>query len=151
MEYKRIPLHEECPTPFDCIKKLISQNKGTQNSIMKSDLLKLAEANGISVKGSDTKAAIFTALAEKMPLEAIAEKCNIGVSSRNIQQKFGVKNAEVKRMANKGLIRITGKEKYCRFGTTFTANLYSIFDFYRLSCADVQAWLNQHSRPAHKR
>ena len=54
MKKERKPLHVECTTPYECLKKLICQNKGTQCAIMKDDLIKLAKANGVNVKKGDT-------------------------------------------------------------------------------------------------
>ena len=146
MKKERKPLHVECTTPYECLKKLICQNKGTQCAIMKDDLIKLAKANGVNVKKGETKEVIFVNLSTKMPIEEIAAKCNTGVRSIDIQRKFSITGAQVKQMAAHGLFHVTGKERFNAYGRTITANLYSIFDFYKLSYEDVHNWLNQNTK-----
>lgn len=143
---ERKPLHEECATPYECLKKLICQNKGTQCAIMKEDLIKLAEKNKVNVKKSDTKEIIFVNLSKVMPIEEIAAKCNIGVRSIDIQRKFSITGAQVKQMASHGLFHVTGKERFYAYGRTITANLYSIFDFYKLGYDEVYNWLSQNTK-----
>ena len=140
------PLYEKFPTPYDYIKRQIVANKGTQNSIMKDKLIELAKKNGVLVEKSDTKEMIFVNLVEKMPLEDIVAECNIGIGSFAFQQKFGITGADVKKMAEKGFIKVTGKEYFRAYGQSLYANLYSVFDYYRLTSDEVHKWLQANTR-----
>lgn len=87
-----------------------------------------------------------------MSLEEIASHCtNLGVTSQAFQKKFGINNDQVKYMAKKGYITITGSRPFRAWGKEYKAPLYSAFDYFRLTKADVQQWLLDNPRRTRSR
>ena len=135
-----------CTTPEEMIIMLIGQNRGTKNFIDKSRLIELALENGIEdVSDKSYKKDIAIALAEKIGYAELAKLASVGVSSLELQKKFGVTNNEVKKMADGGFITVVGTESFRMYGKTCQANLYSSYDYFK-SEEEVINWLVEHSR-----
>lgn len=131
-------------TPEELIIGKISENRGTQNFINKSSLIELALENGIDdVSDKTDKRIIATKVAEKIGYYELAVKANVGVSSYELQKKFGITNNEIKKMAKGGFITVVGKEQFRLYGKTRYANLYSPYDYFK-SEEEVINWLVEH-------
>ncbi len=135
-------------SPEEYIRHEICANRGTQNVIDKSDLASLVRSFGIEVNEKKmSKEDIYLLLCEKLSVEEIAEHClHLGVSSYSFQQKFGITNAEIKRMARCGFIKVTGSQRIRLYGKYRNADLYSIFDYFRLTKDGANAWLEAHPK-----
>lgn len=131
-------------TPEDFIRHAITSNRGTQNVLDKYELISLALTHDIDINPQKmTKDEIYLRVIEKVPLEEICKKCrHLGVSSHSFQQKFNVTHKEVKRMARSGFIKITGSERFRAYGKECYADLYSVYDYFRLTAEEVHNWLN---------
>ena len=71
-----------------------------------------------------------------------ADACKqMGVSSYSFQQKFGISGIDVKLLANRGMLKITGKERFSVHGEPHYAPLYSVMQIYLLTPETVQEWL----------
>ena len=131
-------------TPEEIIIGKISENRGTKNFINKYELIKLALENGVEdVSDKIDKRIIATKVAEKIGYYELAVKANVGVSSYELQKKFGITNNEIKKMAKGGFITVVGKEQFRLYGKTRYANLYSPYDYFK-SEEDVINWLVEH-------
>ena len=130
-------------TPKEFIIAECSKNKGTQNNVMLSDLVAEADALKIEVSKSVTKKELVKLIIEKIGEKAFAEKYKVGISSYHWQQKFGITNEQLRKLARKGFIRVTGKERFRIYGETRYANLYDVFQFFELTIEDVQKWLSE--------
>ena len=151
MSDEKKPIYEIYPTPYDYIKRQIAANKGLQNAIMRNNLIEMAKAHGVEVDKNDTKEIIFVNLSKKMNIEDIAAVCNIGIGSFGYQQKFGISKTDVKKMAEKGFIKVTGKQYFNAYGKRMCANLYSVFDYYRLTSDEVHKWLKENTHKRYKK
>ena len=140
-----------CKTPEEMIITLIDQNRGTHNFIDKSRLIELALENGIEdVSDKMYKKDIAIALAEKIGYPELAKLASVGVSSYEMQKKFGITNAEVKKMAKGGFITVVGTESFQMYGKTCHADLYSPYDYFK-SEEDVINWLVEHPKGVRKK
>ncbi len=137
-------------TPEELIITLIDQNRGTHNFIDKSRLIELALENGIEdVSDKMYKKDIAVALAEKIGYPELAKLASVGVSSYEMQKKFGITNAEVKKMAKGGFITVVGTESFRMYGKTCHADLYSPYDYFK-SEEEVISWLVEQSKKVNK-
>ena len=140
----------DCKTPEEMIITLISQNRGTKNFIQKSELIEIAIDNGLEVNDKMDKKDIAVALAEKIGYPELAKLASVGVSSLELQKKFGITNNEVKKMAKGGFITVVGTESFRMYGKTCHADLYSPYDYFR-SEEEVISWLVEHSKGVRKK
>lgn len=135
-----------CTTPEEMIITLIDQNRGTHNFIDKSRLIELALENGIEdVSDKMYKKDIAIALAEKIGYLELAKLASVGVSSLELQKKFGITNNEVKKMAKGSFITVVGTKSFRMYGKTCHADLYSPYDYFK-SEEEVISWLVGHSK-----
>lgn len=142
---------DQFTSPEDFIRHQICRNKGTQNLMDKSVMIALAQTNGAEVNDKMTKEELYAQLRKVVPLEEIAAECeHLGVASISYQRKFGITNTQLRSMAKSGFIQITGTERFRSYGAYREANLYSVFDYFRLTQADVDTWLQAH-KSAHRK
>ena len=135
----------DCKTPEEMIITLISQNRGTKNFIQKSELIEIAIDNGLEVDNKMDKKDIAVALAEKIGYAELAKLASVGVSSYEMQKKFGITNDEVKKMAKAGFITVVGNESFRMYGRTCNADIYSPYDYFK-SEDEVISWLVEHPK-----
>lgn len=109
--------------------------------IDRDGLIEIARSNGISIGRNVTKVKILNLILEKMSLEEFAGLLNCGVRSGSFQQKFGITHKDVKRMAQLGVIQVTGSERVRLYGKYCDVDLYSVFDYFRLTREAVYKWL----------
>ena len=129
-----------CKTPEELILTLIGQNRGTKNFISKSELIDVAIDNGIDVTDKMDKMSIAKCVAENIGYPALAKIASVGVSSYEMQKKFGITNNDVKKMAECGFITVVGTESFRMYGKTCQANIYSPYDYFK-SEEDIKKWL----------
>lgn len=134
-----------CKTPEEMIITLINQNRGSKNFIQKSELIEIAIENGLDVNDKMDKRDIAKCVADKIGYLELAKVASVGVSSLELQKKFGITNAEVKKMAKSGFISVVGNESFRMYGKTCYADLYSPYDYYK-SEEEVISWLVEHSK-----
>ena len=139
----------DCKTPEEMIITLISQNRGTKNFIQKSELIEIAIQNGLEVDSKMDKKDIAVTLAEKIGYAELAKLASVGVSSLELQKKFGITNNEVKKMAKGGFITVVGTESFRMYGKTCHADLYSPYDYFK-SEEEVISWLVEQSKKVNK-
>lgn len=141
---------DQFKSPEEFIQHEICSNKGTQNVIKKPELAALVRSFGVEVdERSMTKEQMFLLLKDAISIEEIANQClHLGVSSYSFQQKFDVTNTEVKRMARLGFIQVTGSKRIRMYGKYRNADLYSVFDYFRLTKDETDAWLVSHPKGA---
>lgn len=130
-------------TPEEMIITLISQNRGTKNFIQKSELIEIAIDNGLEVNDKMDKKDIAVAFAKQIGYAELAKLAAVGVSSYDLQKKFGITNNEVKKMAREGFITIVGTESFRMYGKTHHANIYSPYDYFK-SEEEILNWLDEH-------
>lgn len=134
----------DCKTPEEMIITLISQNRGTHNFINKDKLINLALENGVEdVSDKMDKKDIAVAFAKQIGYAELAKLAAVGVSSYEMQKKFGISNREVKKMADSGFFTIVGSESFRMYGKTRHANLYSPYDYFK-SEEEILDWLDEH-------
>ena len=126
------------------IKELICQNRGTQSFATKQDMIDAAKERGIIISNDMKKDQIYDILITVYTLNELEQMYRVGLTSYHIQQKFNISNYQVKKLANSGAIRITGKEEFRAYGAYHIAPLYSVFDYCRLSPEEVHEWLEVH-------
>lgn len=136
-------------TPEEMIITLISQNRGTKNFIQKSELIEIAIGNGLEVNDKMDKRDIAKSVAEKIGYAELAKLASVGVSSFDMQKKFGITNNEVKKMANAGFITVVGTESFRMYGKACQADLYSPYDYFK-SEEEVISWLVEQSKKVNK-
>lgn len=134
-------------SPEAIVKELICQNRGTQSFILIKDLYNLGEARGLKIEKKNlSKVELYDLISTKYSAEELAAIGHVGISSWYWQKKFGITNNDVRRMADKGFIAVTGKERFRAYGDYQYANLYSVFDFCRLTTDEVGEWLKEHKK-----
>lgn len=141
---KKVNYMDNFKTSEEYIRHQINANRGTQNVIRKSDLAKIARLYDIDVNENKmTKDDIYLMLRDKISVKTLANECiHLGVNSFAFQQKFDITHDEVKRMARLGFIEITGSERFRAYGKYRYADLYSVFDYFRLTQDEVKQWLS---------
>lgn len=132
-------------TPEEMIITLISQNRGTKNFIQKSELIEIAIDNGLEVNDKMYKKDIAVALAEKIGYAEFAKLASVGISSLELQKKFGITNNEVKKMEKGGFITVVGTEPFRMYDKNRYANLYSPYDYFK-SEEEIINWLVEHPK-----
>lgn len=130
----------------DLVITKITQNRGTQNFISSYALVELAHEIGINdlPKRVDKKT-VALRIADIVGYSELAHMAHVGVSSYELQQRFGISGAEVKRMATKGFLTVVGKERFRMYGKQCEANLYSLEDYFREEDEVIQ-WLVDNRR-----
>lgn len=130
---------EQFPTAEAYVLHRITHGKGV---ISKDGLVQLAKEHHIPVSGFWSKNEIAEFLMETIGVENLADACEqMGVSSYSFQQKFGISGIDVKLLANKGMLKITGKERFSVHREPHYAPLYSVMQFYLLTPETVQECL----------
>lgn len=141
-------------SPEEFIRKMITANMGTDSLMYKHDMIKLAESKGLFSPKKALKAMnkdeLYDLLLGSMTAEELALHAHIGISSYEYQQRFDIDNSDVKFMASHGFISVTGKRLFRAYGKYHYADLYSCFDYFRLTKEDVWEWLNA-NRPKYKK
>ena len=81
---------------------------------------------------------------ETIGVESLADACEqMGVSSYSFQQKFGISGIDVKLLANRGMLKTTGKGRFSVHGEPHYAPLYSVMQFYLLTPELVHEFLKE--------
>lgn len=138
-------------SPKDFIKWQVTSNKGKRNAIYKDSLIEIAQSNGIKVSQNMKKSEIYDLICEHISLEEFVKACgNLGVHSNSFQQKFNINHQDVKRMARLGFIHITGTEHIRLYGKHCDIDLYSVFDYFRLTKEAVRKWLDKNPKCSRK-
>ena len=133
---------EQFPTAESYVLHQITRNRGSQNCISKAGLIRLAEENHVPISNFWSKNEIAEFLMETIGVESLADACEqMGVSSYSFQQKFGISGIDVKLLANRGMLKTTGKGRFSVHGEPHYAPLYSVMQFYLLTPETVQEWL----------
>ena len=88
---------------------------------------------------------IAVALAEKIGYAELAKLASVGVSSLELQKKFGITNNEVKKMEKGGFITVVGTEPFRMYDKNRYANLYSPYDYFK-SEEEIINWLVEHPK-----
>lgn len=131
----------ENSTPEEIIKFLICQNRGTQNFLSKDDMIQLGKERGLVFDNKDySKEELYNALITVYTPEELQTLGHAGVSSYHWQMKFNISKYSLKKMADSGFIKITGKERFRVAGKYRFAALYSAYDFCRLTAEDIDRW-----------
>lgn len=132
--------------------RVLCTSRSEYSIIDKNGLMEIAANDfGISVNWKMTKSQIYELILEKASLEEFADMlCCCGVRSGAFQQKFVISHQEVKRMAHLGFIRITGHERVRFYGKYNYVDLYSVFDYFRLTKEEVHKWLEANPKGTKK-
>lgn len=126
------------------VRRRITANLGSDNVIMKDDLIKLAEERGIKLDKNMTKDQIYLELRKHVSIDEILALCEcIGVSSRDIQDRFGIDHKSVKKLEKSGFLKVSGKMRFRMYGKNMYAPLYDPFQIFSLSTEEVQAELEK--------
>ena len=130
---------EQFPTAEAYVLHRITHGKGV---ISKDGLVQLAKEHHVPISYFWSKTALAEYLKETYEVESHAEACKQkGGRSISIQQKIGISGIDVKLLANRGMLKITGKERFSVHGEPHYAPLYSVMQFYLLTPETVQEWL----------
>ena len=130
---------EQFPTAEAYVLHRITHGKGV---ISKDGLVQLAKEHHVPISNFWSKNEIAEFRMETIGVESLADACEqMGVSSYSFQQKFGISGIDVKLLANRGMLKITGKERFSVHGEPHYAPLYSVMQFYLLTPETVQEWL----------
>lgn len=124
----------------------ICSNRGTDNVVMKTALIDLAERYHISVTPKMTKEEIYLQLREQLYLKDILAVCNIGVKSIDVQQLFGITHRELKKLEESGFLRVSGKRRFCAYGRNIYVPLYDAIQVYSLTPEAVHDELKRLSK-----
>lgn len=140
-------------SPEEYIRKVITANMGTKSVMLKQEMIELAKNMNVVSDDKELSAMnkdeLYDLLHSSMTVEELALHAHIGIGSYDFQTKFDIDNSDVKYMASHGFIAITGKERFRAYGKEHYADLYSCFDYFRLTKEDVWEWLNN-NRPKYK-
>lgn len=123
----------------------ITENRGTKNFINKSELIAIAKEYGIDISDKSDKKEIAEKIVEIIGYSELAIRANVGVSSKELQDKFGITNDDIKRMAKNGFLTIVRKEPFRMYGKTRYANLYSPDDYFK-TMQEVDNWIKNHPK-----
>lgn len=132
---------DQFKTPEDFIRCEILTNRGNRNVIDKAELKSFARRNGIEINDKMLKEEIYDLLIQKISPQDLQSYCNIGVHSKSMQLKFDISHQEVKRMARLGFIGITGHYPFRAYGKYRYADLYDVYDYFKLTKEKVHQWL----------
>lgn len=133
-------------SPEEFIRVLVT-SRSKYSVIHRDGLIWIAEHfYGIEISRNTTKSKILDLILEKTSLEEFTEHLNCGVRSGSFQQKFGIDHKDVKRMARLGFIQVTGSERVKLYGKYCDVDLYSVFDYFRLTKEAVAKWLAENPK-----
>lgn len=131
-------------TPEDYIRGMIL----TEHSVQKQELVKmvaLATGRKEADLAQQTKTQLIDTLIEVCGPECLRQ-FPVGVPSIDWQRKFDITNQDVKRMAEKGFLTVTGSEEFAMYGKTRRADTYSPYQFYTLTRKEIHQWLKADRR-----
>ena len=131
-------------TPEEFIRAEVLANRGSNNVVDKAVLLKICgwKAGDEERLGNLTKAQLFERIVDQYGSEAYT-MFPVGVSSTCIQLKFGISHKDVLKLAKAGILTVTGERKFHKYGKYLYAKLYSPYDYFRLTAADIQKHLSK--------
>lgn len=132
--------------------RVLCTSRSEYSIIDKDGLMEIAANDfSISVNRKMTKSQIYELILEKASLEEFADMlCCCGVRSVAFQQKFDISHQEVKRMVRLGYIKVTGAERIRLYGKHCYVDLYSVFDYFRLTKEEVHKWLEANPKGTKK-
>lgn len=132
-------------TPEEYIRSAVLANLGTDSIATKADLTALIVERDQTEReySKMTKAELYDLLAELMG-DSIYTHFPVGVSSHAFQQKFNITHKDVQKMEKKGFIRATGEVRFRAYGQDRYAKTYDPYAYYRLTPAEIHAWLEKH-------
>lgn len=128
-------------TPEEHILYLIGQNRGTNNFISRSELIDLLRKYDCDFKLSFTKHEMARLLATKIGYDELEKVANVGMPSINFQQKFNLTNEQIKKLAKRNILHVTGKEGFRIYNKYCIANLYSVFDYFNYTEKELKNYL----------
>lgn len=138
-------------SPEDIVLKKICSNRGAHNFIMKGELLAIALKNGYTdATLALEKETLAEMVAEAIGYKKLAEIAHVGVTSYEMQVKFGITNSDLKRMAKAGFVSVTGSELFRLYGETREASLYDPWDYFK-SQEEIDRWLKEHPKRTKKK
>ncbi len=125
-------------TVDEYIRREICANKGTQNNVMKKELIKLCETQGISLDGKETKDVLYDKLISGgVSPKDLAVRYGVGVSSQVYQHIFGIDHKRVKQLEKQGTITVVGRYRFRAFGKTLYAPLYDVYEYCNIGSSVV--------------
>lgn len=127
--------HASNPTEY--IENRLASLHGPSEDILKAHLKKLHYNN---FDQNVNKRKLAKTLIEAIGIERCEKLFNLGISAYYFKQKFNCDSYGIKRMLDKGLIRVTGAETYVKDGQTRVCKLYSCVDYYSISLNDYLLW-----------
>ena len=129
-------------TPEEFIRAEVLANRGSDNVADKAELLEICKLRAGNEERLDnlTKAQLFDRIVDLYGPEAYS-MFSVGVSSICLQEKFDITHKDVLKLAKAGVLTVTGKRKFRKYGKYLYANLYSAYDYFGLSAVDIQKHL----------
>lgn len=146
-------IYEECKTPYEYIKKIASQNRGSESIVKKSELIRICKLLDEEYNENDTKEKLIDTLIKSLSVQGFAEtfyKNGLGVSSFEYQHRFNISGNEVKRMERLGFIHCVGFRKFRNYGKSLNAPVFDVFEFYSLTPENVQKFLKLNPKGTRK-
>ena len=134
-------------TVEEYIRKEILKNAGSQNIALKSDLEKMCNIRNIEYDKQTTKEELLNSLIKYgVSYEEIASCFSVGVSSQVYQKAFGISHTDIKRLEKHGALEVVGTYRYRAFGQYNYAPLYDLYQYAKMSDADIQSLLEQYPK-----
>lgn len=130
-------------TPEEFIREEILKNRGTECVVFKADLIAELEVLTDKDLTNLSKGQLFDMLVEKKGKDAYT-MFPVGVASISFQIKFDIDHTAVKRLMQGGVIKVTGKRRFRKYGRNCYADLYSPYDYFQLSRDEIHSWLEAH-------
>lgn len=139
---RTIPYFDSELTVEEYIKKEICKNTGTQSVAFKDNLKVACDSMGIPYEEKLKKKELFDLLIENgCGYERLAELFGVGVSSQIYQKAFGITHQQVKKLENKGIIRVVGNYRFRAFGKYLYAPLYDVYQYATITAEEVYKYI----------
>lgn len=127
---RNITCFGETYSPEEYIEKELLCNRGTQCTALKTELIAYAEENGLAITGSMTKKEMVNRLLDGgITYRKLADDFGVGVSSNVYQETFHISHKDVKRLEQKGKLRVVGRYRFRAFGKYLYAPLYDLYQY----------------------
>ena len=112
------------------IKIQLVRNDGIRSLVYRKDLIEECASRNIQTKATSTKEQLVELLVSNgVTYKELANRYNIGVTSKAYQDMFGITHNQVKKLEKKKVIDVVGQYEFRAYGRNLKAPLYDIYQF----------------------
>lgn len=150
---RKIKYFDDEFTADEWVRREVCKNAGAcrdkSRVVRKEELLAWCEEKGIAYKKSATKEMLLDLLIENgCSYEEVAVKFEIGVTSREYKNSFGLSQEEVKALEESGVLSVIALKPFKHYGfyrsRMLVASIYDLYQYCRMTDEDMKILLEEY-------